>query len=279
MEKGVDEALAGIPGWANVDYRSSQLSGGLTNRSFLIERGADRFVLRLNAPHTEFFALDRETELKILRTAAQRDLAPEVLYSDIEEGILLSVFVPGEVWTPAHLKSSDNLERVAKLLGKVHTLPLSGSPFSAVAAAQKYIDAIGLQGPWLEIGERCQKVIRNNQSDVVGVCCHNDPVTGNIVESTSLLLLDWEYACDNDPYFDLAVIIAHHQLGQRDADILLSAYAGGLTAERQQLLRRQRRVYDALLWLWLAARNMATNDSQTIAEMAAVEARLVNYDY
>jgi thiamine kinase-like enzyme len=278
VEKSIEEALGGVPGWANVEYRSTLLSGGLTNRSFLIERGSERFVLRLNAPHTESFALDRETELRIRKTAALHGLAAEVIHSDIEEGVLLSAYLPGKIWSPADLKDTTKLEQVAELLRKVHAMPLSGTTFSAESAAQSYIDAIGFQGPWLSMGERCSEIIRRNFSDVGHVCCHNDPVPENIVESSTLMLLDWEYAADNDAYFDLAVVISHHQLPETRSDILLDAYAGGITAERRQRLHRQQRVYDALLWLWLAARNVATNDSRIMEELASIGRRLERDD-
>ena len=34
-------------------------------------------------------------------------------------------------------------------------------------------------------------------------CCHNDLVVGNIIAAPEIRFLDWEYACDNDPFFDL----------------------------------------------------------------------------
>ena len=276
METSIDEALARIPGWASAHYRWSVLAGGLTNRSFLIERGTDRFVLRLNAPYTDIFNLDRDTELKVLRVAAAEGLAPEAIYSNSEDGVLLSRYLPGTTWSPAHFQDAGNLERIAQLLTRVHALPLSGTLFSAKEAAQTYTNALGLQGPWLSIAKRCQDIIERNRSDAVPVCCHNDTVAENIIETPSLRLLDWEYAADNDAYFDLAVIVSHHQLGERETDILLSAYDGGVTAERKQRLRRQQRIYDTLLWLWLAARNVATNDETMLVQMAEVASRFGN---
>ena len=84
--------------------------------------------------------------------------------------------------------------------------------------------------------------------------CHNDLVVSNIINTPDTRFLDWEYACDNDPFFDLATVVAHHQLDDAQRDRLLDAYFDGDGARWRGQLARQAEVYDALLYLWQAAR-------------------------
>ena len=65
--------------------------------------------------------------------------------------------------------------------------------------------------------------------------------------------LDWEYACDNDPLFDLATVVAHHGLNDRQAGVLLDAYFDGNGGRWRNALTSQMRLYDALNGLWAAA--------------------------
>ena len=85
-------------------------------------------------------------------------------------------------------------------------------------------------------------------------CCHNDLVAENIVDASGLHFLDWEYACDNDPRFDLAVVIAHHDLTESQQARLLAAYHGGDGSQYRQELEPFLAGYEALRWLWEVAR-------------------------
>ena len=84
-------------------------------------------------------------------------------------------------------------------------------------------------------------------------CCHNDLVVANIINTPETRFLDWEYACDNDPLFDLATVTAHHELTPRQCDTLLDAYFDGDGRRWRSHLARQAGVYEALLYLWNAA--------------------------
>ncbi|MDH4073810.1 MAG: hypothetical protein OEV41_11985, partial [Gammaproteobacteria bacterium] len=62
--------------------------------------------------------------------------------------------------------------------------------------------------------------------------------------------------CNHNPYFDLASAIGFHNLDRRRAAVLLDAYAGGVDGITQEKLDVQVRIFDAIQWLWLAARHL-----------------------
>lgn len=257
------QALVLVPGMDASAFNIHPMSGGLTNRVYKLSSDDATFVLRLNANHTDAFGLDRSSEVGILAHASAAGLAPEVIHADVDNGILLLRYIDGRVWTSADLATPKNLESLADLLRSVHALPLSGKNFDAAGIANGYLNNL-LSRPELRVmGERCKAIIECISPPASVCCCHNDVVAANVIASSGLMLLDWEYACDNDPLFDLASVIAYHALERKAADTLLIAYAGRNDADIRERLAERIRLYDAMQWLWLASRQvLSPNPSQ-----------------
>lgn len=268
-----EEALSSIPGWMGAaDF--SKIGGGLTNRSFLVRAAKRKYVLRLDAEHTATFGIDRTIELKILEAAAGSGLAPEVCFADPDAGILLYEYLPGPVWERSTLDDPHNFQLLAALLRKVHSLPLSGASLNAAAAAVRYADKASKNPLFATFAAHCIAIVRAVPASSMLACCHNDVMAANIVGTSQLKLLDWEYARDNDPFFDLAAVIGYHDLGKRHADRLLDAYAGSRDPEALERLELQLRLYDAIQWLWLAARYAIDPNTRDRARLEQLRSRM-----
>jgi thiamine kinase len=254
-----------VPDWEPRDVSITPISGGLTNRSFLVTRGADSFVLRLDAEHTQSFSLDRVREFVVLRRAANAGLAPELIYSDPDARILLCRYLPGHVWGNECIVKPRNLDAVGRLLQKVHALPLCGNTFDASAVASSYARKIRNYADLHYFSGRCTELFWAVESTAEICCCHNDMVAANIIATPKLMLIDWEYACDNNPLFDIASLVGFHDLQDDQARRILVAYAGD--DDMWDLLQDQVQLFDALQWLWYAIR-------QTISPHAEQKTRL-----
>ena len=268
------EALSRIPGWGGNDVACTELKGGLTNRIFLVELERHKSILRLDAQHTAAFDLDRPRELVVLERAAGDGIAPDVIFSDVEAGILLSAFVVGRTWETSDLDDHENLEALSALLHQVHALPICGSAFDASRVARRYLENLTSDSDLHAFGVRCLEIIDGIEGSGVTCCCHNDIVVENVISASRLMLIDWEYACDNDPLFDLASLIAYHDLSDKKAQDLLSAYAGGANRELAEQLQQQVRLYDAMQWLWLAIRHMITGTADQAARLDELQQRM-----
>lgn len=271
-----EAALSRIPGFENATF--SELAGGLTNRSYIVRSAGGTYVLRLDAEHTAAFGLDRATELGILHHAARASLAPEVRFADPDSGILLYDYLPGPIWERASLDRDDNLVRVSALLKAVHDLPGAGITLDALKAAHRY-EALASRSPELRShAARCVEIVRRMPEPADVRCCHNDVVAANIVgsmgRSAPPRLIDWEYAADNDPYYDLASLVAYHDLTVKQADRLLDAYAGTRVSEAQERLALQLRRYDAIQWLWFAARYVIDGNRTHRARLEELRRRI-----
>ena len=88
------------------------------------------------------------------------------------------------------------------------------------------------------------------------------------------MLLDWEYACDNDPMFDLASVIGFHDLGAKRTEILFHAYSGGADSTLRERLDMQIRLFDAVQWLWFAARHSVSPNRRLAGRMKKLQQRI-----
>lgn len=247
------DVLHEIPGWQAATW--IDLPGGLSNRNFLLENDGRRAVMKIDpAPRARPFNT-RYEEFEIQTRAASARLANRPLHAG--DTVYLCEYVAGRTWSASDLRDHDKLKAVAGALRSLHALPRSGRRFDAAAAAEAYMQAL----PESRRGEARQHldVVRKLPASDDVCFCHNDLVAANILESNGLRFLDFEYACDNEPLFDLATLVAQHGLDDDLAECLLATYFGDdFDANRSKLLTRlagQVGMYSSLYWLWDAARS------------------------
>ena len=252
-----EQAIALIPDWRHADVFVEGALGGLTNRSFRVRYGTDQFVLRLDAAHTSTLRLDRAAEQIAIERAYAAGIGAELVYSDPERGILVTRYVPGRSLVQADLADASVLEAVAALLRRLHALPELGTGFDIQKTANGYLASLPDDSDMRRGGEVLVTMIDAQVSTAPTSFCHNDVIAANFIHpgpnADSLVLIDWEYAGDNDAYFDLASLIAYNQLDARSMDTLLGAYFGEVASVDRARLAAQIRNYNALYWLWLAA--------------------------
>ena len=242
------QVLASIPGWEGAE--PTELKGGLNNRTWRVDKNGRSAVLKIDErPRSEPYNTRRE-EARFQSRAFEAGLASRVLV--VDETVYMTEYIAGTVWSPDCLDDDSNIEQLARALRKLHALPLTGRIFDAARAARDYARRI-VGGDDREVRDCLQKIEAAPLPP--NLCfCHNDLVVENIINTPETRFLDWEYACDNDPFFDLATIVAHHGMSAVQRDTLLDAYFDGDGARWRTQLERQEVVYEALLYLWERAR-------------------------
>lgn len=247
MTANPGDVLADIPGWEGASC--TELTGGRTNKVWRVEQGERAGVLKIDKGARALPFNTRCDEASVQNVAAKAGLAPNVILAS--DGLYFTEFVEGTVWGRTCLEKEDNLELLATALKRVHSLPLTGRSFDATIAAKRYVEKITVLDP--HVIERCTAIISNMRLPQNLCCCHNDLVAENIITTPALMFLDWEYACDNDPFFDLATIVEHHELSDSQAALLLDAYFDGDGLRWRRNLEKYRMLYLALLCLWMAS--------------------------
>lgn len=265
--------LRAIPGWSRCEVTLTPLPGGHNNRSFSVDSTRAQFVLRVPTAADPAGQRDFDLELKIQQLAAGKGLAPRIEFADPATGLMLCEYLPGRPLTPRDLEDRARLRELARLLRRLHQLPRCGTSIDTPGAARRYraaIDDERLSG----FADRCVEIVETTPPAERLCCCHNDVVADNLIAGDSLRLIDFEYARDNGPLFDLASVIGWHNLDERLARYLLDSYAGGLSSAHLERLEIERRLFDAIQWLWLAARQAEEPTAAALQQMERARLRL-----
>jgi len=98
--------------WA--DGELEPLVGGLNNHSWRLDVGGRRYVVRLSSGGDESLGVDRGSEAALLAAAGAAGLAPTLVACDLENRLLVTHYVDGEVWTLADACHPHNIARLAQ---------------------------------------------------------------------------------------------------------------------------------------------------------------------
>lgn len=244
-------ALALLPGLA-ADSAISVLSDGPTNTSYLVRRGEELCVLRIDKPMARELGLDRDAEHDVSESTFLAGLGAEPLHYDADNGISLRRYLPGRAWSELDLHNAAKLELLAGRMRDLHALPAVGNQYEPGLAARRYARQLGTTEA-REIADAANLLLADlRYTPYRESLCHNDLVAGNILEgSKGLKFIDWEYAGMGDPWFDVAVVIEHHGLSDTLAGGFVQAYLRrAARAPELERLESWRRFYRALLSLW-----------------------------
>jgi thiamine kinase-like enzyme len=273
-----EAAIERVFGSGQVVSERKLVNAGLTNHTFFIRHDGRRLVLRVDTEGAAILGLDRATELAVLQRASRAGIAPDIVFADPPAGLLVCEYLQGRALDATDLASPLALEALAGVLREVHQLPECGTSFAASDAAARYVDIVRPDPDLHAFALYCATSIAALPAANHHRCCHNDIVAGNVILNPAtngkLRLIDWEFACDNDPLFDLASLIGYHDMAAAPADILLSAYTGGADAEARDHLQLQLRLFDLLQWLWLAAQQVLMPRSAQLDRLRELRQRI-----
>ena len=233
-----------------------KLSSSAVNNCWHVQTCEEDWFLRQDTALVQSLGLQRVNEVAVLQSLAGSALAPELLWHDLDKGLLVTSWWGGDSLSTEELCYDANLEQLGKLLKHIHSHPADVPALDMTHAASCY--AAMVSNPTAsELAQSVDELSRQWCSDPDRqVLCHNDPTSGNVLKgSAHHRLVDWEYAGLNEPYFDLAVVIAHHELDEVQQEIFLGAYGLPGSALEADRLAGCVALYGRLSALWLMAVN------------------------
>ncbi len=253
MERALEEVLAHVfPGGVR---EVAPLAGGLTNDSYRVETARGRVVLRTWREDAGLLAVDREAEQANARRAHRAGVGPAVLGWFPECNAMLVAWVDGTTLTPAALRSGAHLGRIAAACRRLHAGPRFAGDFDMFAVQERYRQVVAEHGFRLPEGydELAAPLAAAREALAVhagpSVPCHNDLLAENLMVSAGrVVLVDFEYGGNNDPWFELGNLWSESALSLPQLEELLAAYAGG-PARRHEVARA--RLWGLVsLWGW-----------------------------
>jgi thiamine kinase-like enzyme len=252
-------ALQRVPELAGRELTLAALSGGITNRNFLITiaGGKDRYVIRLAGNDTHLLGISREVEHAATVAAAGVGVGPEVTAFIRPEGYLVTRFIEGSPVSIEQVREPDTLTRIADSLRRIHQgPPIPGLfvPLRIVAAYRALAQSRGVRIPPEydladAIGRRIEVACLADPVELTP--CHNDLLNANFIDDgVRIRIVDWEYAGMGDPYFDLGNFSINHELTPDDDANLLGQYHGSVPISRLARLTLMRVVSDFREAMW-----------------------------
>ncbi|MEV7398496.1 phosphotransferase [Aeromicrobium sp. NPDC092404] len=222
-----------VPVLADSPRTVEELSGGLTNQNLKVTTPRGEYVVRLARSDSSLLGIDREAESYNTRAAEVSGAgAPFVDYRP-DLGLLVIGFLGGRSYVNEDLRVPGTLPRLATAMRRLHQGPRFSTDFDMFVRQPTYLrtcvdrgfaipdDYVSYGGEFLRI----QGALASRPLPTVP--CNNDLLAGNIVDDGERIwLIDYDYAGNNDAYFELGNTWTECELDDDHLTELVTAYVG-----------------------------------------------------
>ncbi len=260
-EDEVHATLARIPPFAGraAGCYTVEPLGGLTNRNYKVELDGRGYVLRIPGPGTGEY-IDRRAEERAARLAARSGVNAEVLFFDASDGVQLCRFIDGAVtMDAARFRDPGAVSRAARAFRRIHTCGgRFASSFDLFRMMDEYLGLLRRRGARIPEGyeevqreaDAVREVLEEKPAPLVP--CHCDPLAENFLDTGErMFIVDWEYAGNNDPMWDLADLSVEAEFGpEQDAALAAAYFEGAPPADQVGRVVLYKAMCDLLWTLW-----------------------------
>ncbi len=251
--------LSRVPLFADVDPSSCARLGGLTNLNYLFRHGQTQYVMRIPGEGTSAY-INRVHEEVAARSAAIVGVNAEVVFFDASDGLMVTRFVEGAITMDAEtFRDLGAVQRAGRAFRQLHERATEfANDFTLFPMIDEYKSLLAAKGAILPDGYNDVQTIAGaargalQRHPVALVPSHCDPLCENFLDTGDrMFLIDYEYAGNNDPMWDLGDLSVEGGFTDEQDDALLLAYFDGQPTDQD---RARMVIYKALcdlLWtLW-----------------------------
>ena len=234
-ERALEAAIAGVPQWRREAVRYGAVSGGITNSNWRVSvEGRDYFV-KIPGRGTEMF-IDRNVALDASQKAHRLGVGPAIYDWLAAEGVEIADFVVdrrpcglGDFADPRLCRSVIDQYR------RLHTAPLLALTKTVFDMFDEHVAQVDQLSGWRPPDEaRLRAKVAEARGAITAsgldlVVCFNDPMPANFLAGAdgSVLLIDYEYASNNDRAYDLGAWFGETFFTPTQESDAITRYAGG----------------------------------------------------
>jgi thiamine kinase-like enzyme len=227
------DVIARVPSLAGTPRAVTELPGGLTNRNYKVTTPDGTFVARIWLPQGGPLAIDRDHEYRNSQIAAATGVGAPVIEYRPSEHVLVLGYLDGMTYGNLDVQAPANLPRIAAAIRRLHAGGRFVNDFDMFEVQPRYrrvtLDrAFSVPAGYDVLGDafgqaRAALAVRAEGT----VPCHNDLLAANFIDTgAALRLIDYEYAGNNDPCFELGNIAGECGLTDDALAALVTAYYG-----------------------------------------------------
>ncbi len=229
------QAIRRIAGYGQItDTAVIERLGGLSNRVYRVRAEGVDVVLRLPGEGSEAY-IDRAAEAVNARAATAAGISPQVLHFGAD-GVMLTEYVPQSVTMSAagFVGREGAVERAGRVLRQLHdrTAPFAArfDLFEMIDGYLAHLGKLGVEMPegYADLVAEAGRIrARLDASPAALAPCHCDPLCENFLDTGDRMwIVDWEYAGNNDPAWDLGDLSVEGEFTDAMDERLLGAYYG-----------------------------------------------------
>lgn len=209
----------------------SAITGGITNRNYLVRDGTLKRVVRLG-DDIPVHHISRSNELAASKGAHAAGLSPAVIHH--APGVLVLDYVESRALTPEDLRDAKTLERVIPLVRACHhdiarEFRGTATIFWVFHVVRDYIATLDAAGSpysslFFDLLIKAERLERAAGPFEIAFG-HNDMLAANFLDDGKRLwLIDWDYAGFNTPLFDLGGLASNNEFSEDAERAMLEAY-------------------------------------------------------
>jgi len=173
---------------------------GDCNTTYILSTLKCKYIIKKITSH---IYVSKNHEFSIQSITHNKSISPQALLLDAKKSLLVQEYIKG---VHKFELSKKDIKNLAFLLNKLHKIKIKTKIFDM----SKYFHS-ATKDKELKL---VLQDLKNYKQDLV--LCHNDLNPKNILFGSKIKILDWEYACINDRYFDLASVCIEFKLSRRE---------------------------------------------------------------
>lgn len=204
------------------------IKSGMTNISFYFSCFGKKYVYRHPGEGTEKY-INRANEAFAMTQASRLGLDNTFIYMDAEEGWKISHYIEDVRLLDYH--NSDDVKKAMQLVRRLHEAKIKSECagdiwLAANAFIEKIPHAVKIKG-FQKLHDFIQRIYDYVKLDnAEKVLCHYDCYDPNFLldRQGKMHLIDWEYACVDDPAIDLGTFICCADYSYNEALEIIEVY-------------------------------------------------------
>lgn len=264
-EREIEAVLARVPVWNAAAIRYRPVHGGISNSNWRVhvDGEAGSYFVKVPGHGTEMF-IDRKAALEASKLAETLGIGPKVYDHLAGEGVEIHDFIEGRRPCGNRDFQFEDVRRgVVGLYRTFNDSPLLSLTKTVFDMIEEHIEQVReLDGEvpadfaWLYRQYRLARAALE-ASGIDLVPCFNDPMAGNFMlgDDRSLMLIDYEYASNNDRCYDLAIWSGEMFFSDAVEAEIIEAYFGRFDPAVKARLVVHRALADVKWSTWAMVQN------------------------